>query len=135
MHPRTYALTLSAAALSLFLGVAGTNLLIDPMGVFGTRLLSRSLDDNERYATLAEYQSQRDRYDGLFFGSSRLQTGVPLDALSCRATGVKGTEGTVKCRAAIRQRLVESLREHQSRRWNRETDDADHADPGGAARR
>jgi len=87
MQPRVYAIALSAWALSLFLAVAGTNFVIDPMGVFGTKLLPRSLNSNDRYARLAEFQSQPDRFDGLFFGSSRLQA-IPLDELSRHFAGV-----------------------------------------------
>jgi hypothetical protein len=87
MQPRAYAITLSAWALSLFLAVAGTNLVIDPMGVFGTKLLPRSLNANDRYAKLAEFQSQPDRFDGLFFGSSRSEA-IPRDELSQHLAGV-----------------------------------------------
>jgi hypothetical protein len=90
MQPRVYAIALSAWALSLFLAVAGTNLVIDPMGVFGNKLLPRSLNANERYARLAEFQSQPDRIEGLFFGSSRLQA-IPLDVLSRHFAGVTFT--------------------------------------------
>ena len=87
MHPRAYAITLSACALSLFLAVAGTNLVIDPMGVFGTKFLRRSLNANDRYARLADYQAQPDRFDGLLFGSSRSQV-ISREELSRRLGGV-----------------------------------------------
>ncbi len=67
MQARVYATTLSASALTLFLAVAGTNLVIDPMGVFGTKLLPRSLNSNDRYAKFTEFQSQADRFEGLLF--------------------------------------------------------------------
>jgi hypothetical protein len=81
MRPRTYAIALSAFGLGLFLAVAGTNLIINPMGVLGTKLLPRSFNNNDRYTTLAEYESHPDRYDALAFGSSRLR-GIPLEKLS-----------------------------------------------------
>jgi hypothetical protein len=87
MQARAYAITLSASALGLFLAVAVTNLVIDPMGVFGTKLLPRSLNSNDRYLTLAEYQSQPDRFDGLIFGSSRSQS-INRDELSRHVGGV-----------------------------------------------
>jgi hypothetical protein len=87
MRPLAYAITLSAWALSLFLAVAGANLLIDPMGIFGTKLLPRSLNANDRYARISEFQSQPDRFDGLFFGSSRSQA-IPRDELSRHFAGV-----------------------------------------------
>jgi hypothetical protein len=87
MQSRAYAITLSAAAVGLFLAVAVTNLVIDPTGIFGTKLLPRSLNSNDRYLTLAEYQSQPDRFDGLLFGSSRSQS-ISRDELSRHVAGV-----------------------------------------------
>jgi hypothetical protein len=87
MQPRAYAITLSASALGLFLAVAVTNLVIDPTGVFGTKLLPPSVNYNDRYATLVEYQSQPDRFDGLLFGSSRSRV-ISRDELSRRVGGV-----------------------------------------------
>jgi hypothetical protein len=87
MQPRAYAITLSASALSLFLAVAATNLMIDPTGVFGTKLLPPSVNYNDRYATLVEYQSQPDRFDGLLFGSSRSRA-ISRDELSRHVGGV-----------------------------------------------
>jgi hypothetical protein len=88
MQPRTYAIALSAFGLGLFLAVAAANLIIDPIGVLGTRLLGRSLNNNGRYFTLAEYESHADRYDALAFGSSRL-AGIPLEELSEQFNSVR----------------------------------------------
>jgi hypothetical protein len=87
MQPRAYAITLSACALSLFVAVAGTNFVIDPMGVLGTRLLPRTLNSNDRYARLADFQSAPDRFDGLIFGSSRSKV-ISRDELTRRFGGV-----------------------------------------------
>jgi hypothetical protein len=87
MQPRAYAITLSACALSLFFAVAGTNFVIDPMGVLGTRLLLQSMNSNDRYARLADFQSQPDRFDGLIFGSSRSKV-LSRDELSRHFGGV-----------------------------------------------
>jgi hypothetical protein len=88
MQPRTYTTALSAFGLSLFLAVAGANLAIDPMGVFGTKLLPTSANGNDRYLKLAEYQSHAERYSGLAFGSSRL-AGISLDDLSQQFDGTR----------------------------------------------
>jgi hypothetical protein len=80
MQARTYALTLVAAGLGLFLAVVATNLVIDPTGVFGTRIFPQPAF-NDRYAKFNVYQSHRDRYDGVLLGSSR-SFGVPFDELS-----------------------------------------------------
>src|SRR5262245_14092532 len=87
MHPRTYALVLSAAGALLFLAVIAANVIIDPQGVFGTGLLPRSANANTRYLSVAEYQSAPDRYDGIVFGSSR--AAFPLGELSRHMNGAR----------------------------------------------
>lgn len=88
MHPRTYALMAVAAGASMFLALVGTNLIIDPQGMFGTGLLPRTINANERYERFAAYRAAPDTYDGLLFGSSRASI-MPLDELSRRMNGVK----------------------------------------------
>ena len=80
VQARTYALTLSAVGLGLFLAVIATNFVINPTGVFGTNIFPRPAF-NDRYDKLKAYQLQRDRYDAVLFGSSR-SFGVPFDELS-----------------------------------------------------
>jgi len=80
VQARTYALTLSAVGLGLFLAVIATNFIINPTGVFGTNIFPRPAF-NDRYAKFNAYQLNRDRYDAVLFGSSR-SYGVPFDELS-----------------------------------------------------
>ena len=87
MYPRRYALTLATIGAGLFLAVVGTNVIIDPQAVFGTGLLPRSWNANDRYHRLVAYQAEPDAYDGLFFGSSRAQA-FPLEEISQRMNGV-----------------------------------------------
>src|SRR5262249_35745036 len=87
MHPRTYALLLSASAALLFLAVIATNVIIDPQGVFGTGLLPRSANANTRYLSVAEYQAAPEQYDGVVFGSSRAT--LPLRDLSKHMDGAR----------------------------------------------
>jgi|GEM_PF-2267654 len=86
MRPRTYALALSAIATSLFLAVAAANVVIDPVGVFGTNVFPPGSNSNERYLRFSAYQARSDRYDALLFGSSRSQW-LPLDDLSRHMAG------------------------------------------------
>jgi hypothetical protein len=88
MHPRTYALMAVATGASMFLALVGTNLIIDPQGMFGTGLLPRTINANERYERFVAYRAAADAYDGLLFGSSRASI-MPLDELSRRMNGVK----------------------------------------------
>jgi hypothetical protein len=87
MQPRTYAIMLSAFAVSLFLGVAGMNLFLDPMGVFGTNLLPRPKNFNDRYVKFSQYQSRSGQYDGVVFGSSRLNA-IPIAEVSRHTGGI-----------------------------------------------
>jgi hypothetical protein len=81
MRARTYALGLVGAAATLFLAVAGANLLIDPAGIFGTSPLPRhTANANERYLSFAAFKAGEARYDGLLFGSSRARA-IPLEDL------------------------------------------------------
>ncbi len=88
MHPRTYALAAIAAGAGMFLALVATNLIIDPQAMFGTGVLPRTLNANERYVQFAAYQAAPGTYDGLLFGSSRAKI-MPLDELSRRMNGVK----------------------------------------------
>ena len=87
MQPRTYALMMAAVGLGLFLIVAAANLLIDPVNVFGTGLLPRAPNANDRYERVVAYRAEPGTYDGLAFGSSRAGV-IPLDDLSRRMDGV-----------------------------------------------
>jgi hypothetical protein len=87
MQTRTYALAISAIGFGLFVAVVGANLVIDPQNVFGTGLLPRSPNANDRYEKLLAYQEAPQRYDALFFGSSRANV-MPLDELSRSMGGV-----------------------------------------------
>jgi hypothetical protein len=83
MKTRGYALATIAAGAALFLGVVATNVAIDPQGVFGTNLLPASSNANRYYRKFLAYQASPQKYDGLFFGSSRGNT-FPIDELSQR---------------------------------------------------
>jgi hypothetical protein len=87
MKARTYALLLIMVGAGVFLAVAGTNLVIDPQGVFGTGLFGGTRNVNDRYASVVAYQANPDRYDGVLFGSSRALD-VPLDEVSRRMNAV-----------------------------------------------
>jgi hypothetical protein len=88
MQPRTYALAAIAAGAGMFFALVATNLIIDPQGMFGTGLLPRTVNANERYERFAAYQAAPRTYDGLMFGSSRAKI-MPLDELSRRMDGAK----------------------------------------------
>src|SRR5262249_28006290 len=88
MQMRTYALSLTAIALGLFVAVVGANLVIDPQRVFGTGLLPPSRNGNDRYERLLEYQAAPQTYDGLLFGSSRAGV-MKLDTLSQEMDGAR----------------------------------------------
>jgi hypothetical protein len=85
MQPRTYVLSLLVVALVVISSIAGANLLLDPQGVFGTGVVRRSVNANQRYLNYAAYEAHSERYDGLMLGSSRAGA-FDLDALS-RRTG------------------------------------------------
>jgi hypothetical protein len=80
---RKYALSAIAAAVVMFFALIATNLLIDPQYVFGTDFLPQSNNPNRYYRTVTAYQAAPQRYDGLFFASSRGQK-IPLSDLSRR---------------------------------------------------
>lgn len=67
----------------MLLTVIATNVLIDPMGVFETNLLPPSENANHSYQRLLTYQAAPQRFDGLYFGSSRAGN-VSLGELSRR---------------------------------------------------
>lgn|SRR4051794_9370271 len=94
MTPRKYALTVITAAVSMFVALAGTNLAIDPQGVFGTHLLPPSVNANKRYLKFGAYQKTRHDYDGLMFGSSRANN-ISRDDLSGRMNGIKFADFSV----------------------------------------
>ncbi len=87
MQMRTYALTLVAAGVGLFVVVVAANFVIDPNHVFGTGLLPRAPNANDRYEKLLVYQSAPQKYDGLVFGSSRAFA-ISLDDLSRSMDGL-----------------------------------------------
>jgi hypothetical protein len=87
MQARTYALALIAASIALLCTVIGTNLYLDPQGIYRGKTLDLSPSANNRYFRLKSYQADADSYDGLFFASSRGHI-MPLDDLS-RYAGVK----------------------------------------------
>jgi hypothetical protein len=83
MQPRTYVRSLIAVAAVVISAIAGANLLLDPQGVFGTGVVPRSANANQRYLRFVTYRANSDRYDGAMFGSSRAQA-FDLDDLSRR---------------------------------------------------
>jgi hypothetical protein len=95
MRPRRYVIVLMGAAFGLFAAVATANLLIDPQLVFGTGLVARPANVNERYVRLLQYRSTGSSADGLLFGSSRVQWGVPVAELSRRMGGIQFADFSV----------------------------------------
>lgn len=87
MRPRTYALGLTTAAVALFTLTVAANLIVDPQQIFGTGVLGRPLNPNDRYQKFLSYEAQANSYDGLYFASSRGV--VPLDELSRLMEGVR----------------------------------------------
>jgi hypothetical protein len=88
MKPRAYALTLLGASGALFLCLAATNVIVDPQGVFGTKLFPLSLNVNYHQQSVRNYQASPREYEGVLLGSSRAAT-LPLDDLSHRLGGVR----------------------------------------------
>lgn len=70
MTPRTFAKGLMISGIVLFVGTAMANFLIDPSGVFGTGLFSRT-STNYRYDVFRTYQRDKTRVDAILFASSR----------------------------------------------------------------
>ncbi|HEY1473819.1 MAG TPA: hypothetical protein VGF53_07020 [Pseudolabrys sp.] len=87
MQSRTYAILMAVVGFALFVVVVATNLIIDPQHVFGTGLLPRSPNANDRYERLHAYKAAPQRYDGLIFGSSRAVSFSP-DELARWVNGV-----------------------------------------------
>ncbi len=71
MRSRTYAVAAIAIAAMVLLGTMAANVLIDPQGVFGTKLFVPVVNPNVRYLDLQVYKAAPDQYDGVLFGSSR----------------------------------------------------------------
>jgi hypothetical protein len=71
MQPRVYVIALVAVALAVVSAIAGTNLFIDPQGVFGSGLVPTTGYQNRRFLRVEAYKASPDRYDGVMFGSSR----------------------------------------------------------------
>jgi hypothetical protein len=87
MRPRTYALSFIISAAGLFLGVIGANLVIDPESVLGTGMLGTPLNPNTRFQQFVAYQAAPEKYDALFFGSSRALF-ISRDELTRRMNGI-----------------------------------------------
>jgi hypothetical protein len=87
MRPRTYALSFIISAAGLFLGVIAANLVIDPENVLGTGLLGPPLNPNSRFQRFVAYQAAPEKYDALFFGSSRALY-ISRDELTRRMNGM-----------------------------------------------
>jgi hypothetical protein len=71
MRPRSYVGAAIAMAAALLFATMAANVLIDPQGVFGTKLFVPVANPNLRYLDLETYKADPDRYDGVLFGSSR----------------------------------------------------------------
>jgi hypothetical protein len=71
MRPRSYVVAAVAIAATLLFATMAANVLIDPQGVFGTKLFVPVVNPNLRYLDLKTYKADPDRYDGVLFGSSR----------------------------------------------------------------
>jgi hypothetical protein len=85
MTSRSYALILVVGAVTLFLGLAAVNVILDPWSVFRVSPL-RHANVNDRYDFYHIYAAEPDRYEALLLASSRGLT-FPLDALSQHANG------------------------------------------------
>jgi hypothetical protein len=72
MTSRSYALTLIVGAATLLLGLAATNVMLDPWWVFRVSPVSRpGYNGNDRYDFYRAYADAPDRYDALLLSSSR----------------------------------------------------------------
>jgi hypothetical protein len=87
MTSRSYACFTISAVFAAIVAVIATNLIFDPQGVFGTGLFGVSANANLRYRSLAAYQADSNQYDGLTFGSSRLEA-ISASDLSQNLGGV-----------------------------------------------
>jgi hypothetical protein len=84
---RRYVIATVAIALAWLAATMAANILIDPQGVFGTRLVTRHFNPNARYGALRDYAAAPERYDAVLFASSR---GNAFDrALLARRLGVR----------------------------------------------
>jgi hypothetical protein len=71
VRSKSYALVLAALAATVFIGVAGANVIIDPWRVFGVTPLPPTVNFNDRYRSYRDYEAAPQRYDALFLSSSR----------------------------------------------------------------
>lgn len=71
MRSRSFVVAAMAIAGTLLLGTMAANVLIDPQGVFGTKLFVPVVNPNLRYSDLQTYKAAPDQYDGVLFASSR----------------------------------------------------------------
>jgi hypothetical protein len=71
LHPRTFVLALLAGAFGMLAATMGINYTLDPQYVFGTPLARHDENANYRYHRVRQYQTQRERVDGLLLASSR----------------------------------------------------------------
>jgi hypothetical protein len=71
MRPRSYAVAAVTIAATFLLATMAANVLIDPQGVFGTKLFVPVVNPNLRYLDLKTYKVDPNRYDAVLFGSSR----------------------------------------------------------------
>jgi hypothetical protein len=93
MKARIYALALIALGSGLFVSVSAANLIIDPVGIFGTSPLPpHESNANERYRSFAAFKGN-ERLDSVLFGSSRGRA-MPLGELA-RTLGTAGVASFV----------------------------------------
>lgn len=89
MTSRSYALILIAGATTLFLGLAATNLVLDPWWVFRVSPLRHStVHINDRYDFYRTYAAAPGHFDGALLSSSR-GLEFSLDELSRQTNGAK----------------------------------------------
>ena len=87
MTSRSYALILVAGAVTLFLGLAAANVVLDPWWVFRVSPMRHStININDRYDHYRAYAAAPDRYEALLLSSSR-GLEFSLDEMSRHANG------------------------------------------------
>jgi AraC-like DNA-binding protein len=64
-------LTLLFASIIILANVL-INIIIDPFGIFGTKILPKSYQPNERFIKIEYLKSNHNKYDSYIFGSSRV---------------------------------------------------------------
>jgi hypothetical protein len=71
MRARTFVFRMIVIATAVLGGTMAANILIDPEGVFGSKLVPAHFNPNTRYIAYRDYQAATADYDAVLFASSR----------------------------------------------------------------